>query len=315
MSDAPDWNAISPVWFDSPRLMSLGLMIPIREGAMGGETPRFDDLVAMAETARDAGFEAIWFGDHLTMGDGGAMTGAWEAWTMMAAVAARVPGVHVGPLVSNAGFRNPGLVAKMTEAMDEISGGRVILGLGAGWNKTEYHQFGFPFDHRASRLEEALQVIRPLLREGRADYRGRFTQATGAVNRPRGPRPEGAPILVGTNGERLLRSVARYADAWNSDWEGDPARMRALIDRVDAACDEAGRPRHTLVKTGSARFAMDQSAARRQDLVSGPPDEMADRLAAFQDLGLRHLVCGLEPRTASTIEAFGDVISLYDSRL
>jgi alkanesulfonate monooxygenase SsuD/methylene tetrahydromethanopterin reductase-like flavin-dependent oxidoreductase (luciferase family) len=314
MSDAPDWNTSPPIWFDSPRPMSLGLMIPIREGAMGGGTPRFDDLVAMATTARDAGFETVWFGDHLTMGDGDAMTGAWEAWTMMAAVAARVPGVHVGPLVSNAGFRNPSLVAKMTEAMDEISGGRFILGLGAGWNRTEYHQFGFPFDHRASRLEEALQVIHPLLREGHAGVQGRFYQANNAVNRPRGPREAGAPILVGTNGERLLRSVARYADAWNSDWEGDPARMRALMDRVDAACDEAGRPRHTLVKTGSARFAMDESAAQRDDIVSGTPDAMAGRLTALRDLGLRHLVCGLEPRTRATIETFADVIARYDGR-
>ena len=305
----------APRWFDSPRAMSLGLMIPIREGAMGGTTPRFADLVAMATTARDVGFEAIWFGDHFTMGDGADMSGAWEAWTMMAAVAARVPGVQVGPLVTAAGFRNPGVIAKMAEAIDEITGGRFILGLGAGWNRTEYRQFGIPYDYRASRLEEALQVIRPLLREGHATFDGRFVQATNAVNRPRGPRPTGAPILVGTNGDRLLESVARYADAWNSDWESDPVRMRALMDRVDAACDAAGRPRDTLVKTGSARFAMDEAASGRPDLVSGTPDQMADRLATFRDLGLRHLVCGLEPRTRSTIEAFADVIALYDSRL
>jgi alkanesulfonate monooxygenase SsuD/methylene tetrahydromethanopterin reductase-like flavin-dependent oxidoreductase (luciferase family) len=313
MSDAPDWNASPPIWFDSPRPMSLGLMIPIREGAMGGHTPRFDDLVAMATTACDSGFEVVWFGDHLTMGDGDTMSGAWEAWTMMAAAAARVPGIHVGPLVSNAGFRNPGLVAKMTDAIDEISGGRVILGLGAGWNRTEYRQFGYPFDYRATRLEDALRIIRPLLRDGHADVQGRFYQASDAVNRPRGPRPHGAPILVGTNGERLLRSVACYADAWNSDWESDPARMRALMDRVDAACDEVGRPRASIVRTGSARFAMDEIAAQRADLVSGDPDAMAGRLAAFRDLGLRHLVCGLEPRTASTIAAFGDIIARYDA--
>jgi alkanesulfonate monooxygenase SsuD/methylene tetrahydromethanopterin reductase-like flavin-dependent oxidoreductase (luciferase family) len=287
-------------------------MIPIREGAMGGQTPRFADLVTMATAARDAGFEAIWFGDHFTMGDGDDMSGAWEAWTMMAGVAARVPGVQIGPLVSAAGFRNPGVIAKMTEAMDEITDGRFILGLGAGWNETEYRQFGFPYDHRASRLEEAIRIIHPLLREGSATYEGRFVEAKGAVNRPRGPRPTGAPILLGTNGERLLRSVARYADAWNSDWEGDPEKMRALIARVDTTCREEGREPDTLIKTGSARFAMDDAAARRPDLVSGSVDEMAARLVAFRDLGLRHLVCGLEPRTAATIEAFGKIITQYD---
>jgi alkanesulfonate monooxygenase SsuD/methylene tetrahydromethanopterin reductase-like flavin-dependent oxidoreductase (luciferase family) len=312
MNTASEWHTSPPVWFASLRRMSLGLMIPIRECAMGGDTPRFEDLVIMATTARDVGFEVIWFGDHFTMGESEAMSGAWEAWTMMAAVAARVPRVQIGPLVSAASFRNPGIIAKMAEAIDEISGGRFILGLGAGWNATEYRQFGIPYDHRATRLEEALAIIRPLLRQGTATFQGRFLQADNAVNRPRGPRASGAPLLLGTNGDRLLKSVARYADAWNSDWESDPARMAALIARVDAACDEAGRPRDTLVRTGSARFAMDGASSRNAGMVTGSVEDMANRLAAFRDLGLRHLVCGLEPRTASTIAAFGEVIARFD---
>jgi alkanesulfonate monooxygenase SsuD/methylene tetrahydromethanopterin reductase-like flavin-dependent oxidoreductase (luciferase family) len=314
MKDFVDRRMSLPIWFESHRPMSLGLMIPIREGAMGGETPQFEDLVSMATIARDAGFEAIWFGDHFTMGDGDAMTGAWEAWTMMAAVAARVPDVQIGPLVSCAGFRNPGVIAKMTESMDEITGGRFILGLGAGWNETEYRQFGFPFDQRASRLEESIEIIRPLLRQGTADVHGRFFQAHQAVNQPRGPRITGAPLLIGTNGERLLRTVARYADAWNSDWENDPATMAGLIARVDAACAAIGRPPESLIKTGSARFAMHESTSGRPDLVSGTVTEMAERLVAFRQLGLRHLVCGLEPRTASAITDFGEVIAHLDAQ-
>ncbi len=314
MTDLPAWGSTTPRWFDSRRLMSFGLMIPIREGAMGGATPRFADLVAMAVAARDAGFEAVWFGDHVTMGESDAMSGAWEAWTMMAGVAAVVPGIHIGPLVSGAGFRNPGLIAKMAEAIDEISDGRFILGLGAGWNEVEYRQLGIPFTYRASRLEEAVRIIRPLLRNGEATYQGRFWQAHGAVNRPRSTHGQDIPILIGTNGERLLRTVAHYADAWNSDWEGDPAKMRALIARIDAACDEVGRPRDSLVKTGSARFAMNADAAVRPDLVAGTPDDMADRIVALRDLGLRHLVCGLEPRTRETIEAFAQVIARVDAR-
>ncbi len=276
MTDHPTWDSIAPRWFESPRPMSLGLMIPIREGAMGGATPRFDDLVAMATTARDAGFEAVWFGDHVTMGQGGAMSGAWEAWTMMAGVAARVPDIHIGPLVSGAGFRNPGVIAKMAEAIDEVTGGRFILGLGAGWNEVEYRQLGIPFSYRATRLEEAVRIIQPLLRDGEATHEGRFWQARGAVNRPRSPHGMDIPILIGTNGERLLRTVAHSADAWNSDWEGDPERMRDLIARVDAACDAIGRPRDTLIKTGSARFAMNADAAKRPGLIAGTPDEYGD---------------------------------------
>jgi len=303
----------APVWFDSPRQMSLGMMLPIREGSMGGETPRFDDLVTMAMAARDVGFEVLWFADHFTMGTEDKMAGVWEAWTIMAAVAARVPDVQIGPLVTCTGFRNPGVIAKMAESMEEISGGRFILGMGAGWNELEYRQFGFPFDYRASRFEDAVQIIHPLLREGRADYQGRFFQANNAVNRPRGPRASGPPILIGSNGKRLLKTVVQYADAWNSDWEADPEKMETLIASVDAACEAVGRDPKTLVKTGSARFQMDDQDASRTDAVAGTVEQMAERLVTFQRLGLRHFVCGLEPRTVSQVEAFGDVIAAFDA--
>jgi alkanesulfonate monooxygenase SsuD/methylene tetrahydromethanopterin reductase-like flavin-dependent oxidoreductase (luciferase family) len=314
MKDGNEWATSPPIWFDSPRQMSLGLMVPIREGSMGGETPRFRDFVEMATLARDIGFEVIWFPDHFTMEHEGELAGVWECWTLMAAVAASVPGIHVGPLVSCTGFRNPGLIAKMTETMDEISGGRFILGIGAGWNEIEYRQFGYPFDYRASRFEEAVQVIHPLLREGQANYQGRFLEANEAINQPRGPRPSGAPMLIGSNGNRLLKTVARYADAWNSDWEDDPAKMATLIANVDAACVEIGRPTDSLVKTGSTRFAMDDAVPQQAGMMRGSPDEIVERMAAFQAFGLQHLVCGLEPRTTSTIAAFGDVIAKLDSR-
>lgn len=302
-----------PIWFASRREMSLGLMLPVREGSMGGETPSFEDLVVMAEGARKAGFEAIWFADHFTMGDGDAMVGAWEAWTMMAALAARVPDVQVGPMVSCAGFRNPGVVAKMAEAIDEISGGRFILGLGAGWNEVEYRQFGFPFDHRASRFEDAIRIVHPLLRAGTSNHDGTYFKANDAVNRPRGPRSAGAPLLIGSNGKRLLATVARYADAWNSDWQSDPAEMRELIATVDAACTAAGRSPASLIKTGMARFAMQEGAAANLDAVAGTPEQMAAWLAEMRGLGLKHVVCGLEPRTLASVEQFRAVIAAYDA--
>src|SRR5699024_8668910 len=137
------------------------------------------DMVEMAWVARDAGFEVIWFADHFSFesADSDEVRGVWECWTMMAAVAAQVPNVQIGSLVACTGFRNPGLIAKMTEAIDEISDGRCILGLGAGWHQPEYRQFGFPFDHRVSRFEDAIRIIHPLLREGKATYDGRFFQA------------------------------------------------------------------------------------------------------------------------------------------
>ncbi|MCA9834098.1 MAG: LLM class flavin-dependent oxidoreductase [Thermomicrobiales bacterium] len=291
-----------PVWFDSHRPMSFGLMLPVREGTMGGETPRFNDLVVMAHAAKDAGFEALWFGDHLSYQQHGETVGTWEAFTLMAGVAATVPDMVIGPLVSCTGLRNPALLAKMAETLDEISDGRFVLGIGAGWNQPEYEQFGYPFDHRASRFEESIAIISEMLRTGESTYAGRFAQTAGAENRPRGPRPQGLPILVGSNGDRLVHSVARYADAWNSDWQQQPEDYLPLLAKLDAACDAEGRPRESLIKTGSVRFTADISVEKRTAYTH-----------AVQQLGLRHLVIGLEPRTLASVQDFGNVIALHDS--
>lgn len=290
-----------PIWFDSPRPVSFGLMMPVREDTMGGDTPRFADLVEMATAARDVGFEALWFGDHLSYEQGGQTVGTWEAWTLMSAMAAAVPGINLGPLVSCSGFRNPGLVAKMTEMIDEVSGGRFILGIGAGWNKPEYDQFGYPFDHRASRFEESIHIIHDLLRAGESTYQGDYVHTQGALNAPRGPRPNGAPILIGSNGDRISRSIARYADAWNSDWQQSPADYLPLLERLDAACDAIGRPRESLVKTGSVRVNVSPQGSFDLDI--------ANYIHEVSAMGISHLVIGLEPRTVESVRAFGQVIA------
>lgn len=269
---------------------------------MGGETPRFSDLVAMSLSARASGFEALWFGDHLSYQQGDETVGTWEAWTLMAAIANAVPDVQIGPLVTSAGYRNPGLIAKMTEMIDEISHGRFILGIGAGWNEPEYEQFGFPFDYRASRFEESIAIIHNLLRSGESTLEGDFWQARGAINRPRGPRPQGAPILIGSNGDRLVHSIAKYADAWNSDWQQSPEDYLPLLAKLDAACDAIGRPRESLIRTGSVRFTTDTSST-----------DVQDYLHAARDLGLRHLVIGLEPRTVDAVQWFGEEIAFFDA--
>ena len=291
----------SPIWFKSSREMSFGLMVPMREDAMGGKTPRYADLLTMAESAREVGFEALWFADHLSFQQDDKTIGTWEAWTLMSAVAQAIPDMQIGPLVSCAGFRNPGLVAKMAEMIDEISNGRFILGMGAGWNKPEYEQFGYPFDYRASRFEESIKIIHGLLREGESTVDGRFWQTKGAINQPRGPRANGAPILIGSNGDRLVHSVAKYADAWNSDWQQSLDDYSPLLDKIDAACDKIGRPRESLVRTGSVRFTTDTS-----------DDDVQNYLRGARELGLKHLVIGLEPRNLEAVSWFGEQIARFD---
>ncbi len=305
----------NPVWFESSRPMSLGLMMPIGEASHFGPTPRFSDMLEMAQAAREAGFEALWFADHFLFEDAedGSIRGVWEAFTMMAAVAAAVPDVQIGSLVACTGFRNPGLIAKTTETIDEISGGRFILGLGAGWHKPEYDAFGYPFDHRVSRFEEAMQIIQPLLREGSATLEGTYFQARNAKNQPRGPRAQGAPIMVGSSGDRMLGIIARYADAWNTVWHNDAAKVAELIPKVDAACEAAGRDPKSLIRTAGGNITVGDSLNRRPNAVSGSTEELAQHLDSFRQLGLSHFVVGLDACTPATITAFADVVRQFDS--
>ena len=290
-------------------------MLPVGEGSHFGETPRFSDMVEMAQAAREAGFEAIWLADHFLFEDAedGSTRGVWEAFTAMAAVAAVVPDVQIGSLVACTGFRNPGVIAKATETIDEISGGRFILGLGAGWHKPEYDAFGLPFDHRVSRFEESMQIIQPMLREGVANLDGKFFQAKNAVNKPRGPRETGAPILVGSSGDRMLGIIAKYADAWNTVWHGDTSKIPELLAKVDAACEAVGRDPQTLIRTAGGNIAMGESFGSRPNAFEGSLEQKAQHLHEFRKLGLNHFVVGMDACTPATITAFGEVIEHFDA--
>lgn len=298
------------------RKMSLGVMIPISEGSHFGGLPRFKDMLETTKVAQDVGFDVAWFADHLVIGhpdDLDQQRGVWECYTVMSGVAAATDKIILGSLVSCVGFRSPGLLAKVAESLDEISDGRSILGLGAGWHEPEYRMFGYPFDHRASRFEEAVQVIHPLLRGQTVTFDGAYYQNEACVNVPVGPRPGGIPILVGTSGHRMLRISARFADAWNTVWHTDPAIVTERMKAVDEACNDVGRDPATLVRTAGGNYAVEGYTGVRPDPMRGSPEEMAERLGAFQDLGLAHYVVGLDPCTPKSLEAFARTIELFDA--
>ncbi len=143
------------------RPIKVGLLLPIIEGTMAGQTARWADLLAIARRAEELGFDSLWVSDHLLFrlpGREERPVGMWEGWSLLAALAAATSRIALGPFVSCTSFRNPALTAKMADTIDEISGGRLILGLGAGWHRPEYDAFGYPFDHRASRFEEAFNL-------------------------------------------------------------------------------------------------------------------------------------------------------------
>lgn len=319
------WEAGTSRWPLPTDTMTIGAILPMADASAFGErTPRFADVLEMTRVANDVGCDVVWIIDHLVfrnqpddqfpMPETPEERGVWECFTTMAGLASATERIQIGSLVACTGFRNPGLVAKMTETIDDISDGRTILGLGAGWHKPEYDAFGYPYDHRVTRFEEAMRIIAPLLHEDRpVDFEGRFFQAQQAVNRPRGPRPEGVPILVGSSGHRMLRIIARYADAWNSVWHGSPEAIVPKIAEVDKACREVGRDPKTLVRTAGGNIAMPGYLGRRPNPMRGSNEEIAENLIRFRELGIQHFVAGLDPCTPQTLEQFGRVIELVNA--
>jgi probable F420-dependent oxidoreductase len=297
--------------------MKLGVKPYINEGGLNGATARFRDIQAMAQAAEAAGFDSFWLADHLLLSHPGEEErGAWEALTFLAALAASTSRVAIGSLVACTSFRNPALLAKMADSLDEISGGRFILGLGAGWHEPEYAAFGYPFDHLASRFAEALQIIAPLLREGHVDFAGQHYSARDCVLRPRGPSPSGPPIWIGAKGPRMMRLVARYADAWNTVWHKHPEGVLAARPKLDEACAAVGRDPATIALTaGSFAHLLAPGELPRADdtSITGSPEEMARALRAFEDAGVTHLVLNIEPCEVGSIERLAPVIALLRS--
>jgi alkanesulfonate monooxygenase SsuD/methylene tetrahydromethanopterin reductase-like flavin-dependent oxidoreductase (luciferase family) len=209
--------------------MKIGFVIVLRGGMRTtARAPRYTAVREMALHAEALGFDSLWLYDHLLYRSEGQPTvGIWECWTVLSALAEATQRVELGTLVLCNQFRNPALLAKMASTLDEVSHGRLIFGIGAGWNEAEFRAFGMPVDHRVTRLEEALQIITPLLREGHVDFTGRYYQARDCEITPRGPRDRGPPVLIGGSGPRMLRLTAQYADMWNAAYLSVPASLVA----------------------------------------------------------------------------------------
>jgi alkanesulfonate monooxygenase SsuD/methylene tetrahydromethanopterin reductase-like flavin-dependent oxidoreductase (luciferase family) len=284
-------------------------------------TPRWTDLLTLARTAEQAGFDSIWTFDELVWRfEEVEPVTFWECWSLLSAVAAVTSRAAIGTLVTCANYRNPALLAKMAETVDEITGGRLILGLGAGWSEDEFRTFGFEFDHHVGRFEEALRIVHGLLRDGRIDFEGQYYQARDCELAPRGPRPGGIPILVGGLGPRMMRLAARYADGWNA-WipnKSRPGEIPPLRERLDAACREVGRDPTSLERSAGIGVAFGGSRLTVGPLdwtpgtIKGSPEEIAAVLRSFAAEGLGHAQLAIAPGTPAGIEAFVPVLEALD---
>jgi FMNH2-dependent dimethyl sulfone monooxygenase len=242
-------------------------------------------------------------------GDGPLQT-MHEGWTMLVAAAAITERVQVGSIVLCAGFRHPGLLAKMAATADEVSDGRVILGIGAGWHDAEYDAFGFSKDHRVDRLEETLQVVRPLLTGEHVTFDGTYVALHNAVLAP--PPRHHVPIMVAGEGPRMLALTATHADAWNTAWYGAPDdRQRAMFAAFDQALAAAGRDPVEVERTVGVRIAGPEGRPDEDDeAFVGSVDEVAGMLDAHAALGADHLIVGLEPIVESSLEHLLAAIAL-----
>ena len=298
--------------------MRVGIVLPIAEDDAGAGILGYPEIREVAVAAEHAGLDSVWVFDHLLYRFDGETTGIHECWTILAAIAEATRRVELGTIVMCTSFRNPALLAKMAATLDHLSGGRLILGIGAGWHDPEYEAFGYPTDHRVGRFEEALAVITGLIRDGRADLDGRHVTVRDVVLRP--PARPDLPILVAAKRPRMLELAARHADAWNLAWFGLPderlARVRGeLLD----ACRRVGRdPSSLAITVGiTVRYPTPRSEgaggseASAGPALTGSPDEIAAGLAAHAEAGADHAIAVLEPCTPETVAAFAEAVERF----
>jgi probable F420-dependent oxidoreductase len=295
--------------------LKIGLIIEIAQNERG-EILDWNEVEGFARQAEATGYDSVWICDHLLHRfEGRPTVGFHECWTILSALAAVTSRVELGTAVLCSGFRNPALLAKMATTLDTISGGRFILGIGAGWHEPEFDAFGFPFDHRVSRFEEELQIIRALLRDGETTFHGAYHDAERCEILPGGVRPGGPPILVGAFGPRMMRLTARYADQWTIDWLGPEERVREQVGKVRAACEAEGRDPESLVLTGGVTVAYPELGEMpswmddESTYLTGEAESLGRQLAAYGELGISHLLTNLFPHTEEAVARYGEAIA------
>ena len=299
--------------------MKVGVTVPMAASdvADGRPFPTWPVIREFAERAEALGFESVWVFDHLLMRrEGRPTSGVLESWTVISALAAVTTRVTLGQLVMATPFRNAALLAKMAAGLDDVSGGRAILGLGCGWHEPEFEAFGYPFDHRVGRFEEALQVIRPLLDGQSVTLEGRWETVRDAVLAP--PPNRRVPILVASKGPRMLWLTVEHADAWNVAWHAHPDdAFRTKMEALDDALAAAGRDPATMSRTSGIivrnpdeRAAADSPA----QAFGGPVDELAEVLDEHAAAGIEHAIVWLEPKTPASLERLAEAVAIHRSR-
>lgn len=285
--------------------MKLGVQLPEVERVVGRA-----ELGAIARAAEECGFDSIWVGDHLLYrGNGRSERGPWDCWTTLAWLAAITERVELGPLVACTAFHPPGILARQAAAIDELSGGRFVVALGAGWNQEEFRAFGIPFDHHVSRFEEAFTIVRQLLAGERVTFDGRFHTVHDAVLLP--PPSRRPKLMIGANAPRLLSIALPHVDAWNTwytPYGNTPEGFERHNAEITAAAERAGRDPSQIERSACVLVEVEPAGERPHDVEPVPADRLADHLRSLAEAGADEAILVLDPITESSIRSLRTVL-------
>jgi probable F420-dependent oxidoreductase len=293
------------------RPLRIGVQLPEVEREV-----RWGEYVAMARAAEEAGFDSIWVGDHLLYrGDGRPERGPWNAWSLLASLAGVTERVTLGPLVACTAFHRPGILAHLAATVDEVSGGRLVLALGAGWNEVEFRAYGIPFDDRIARFAEAFEIVRRLLAGERVTLAGTYETVADAVLLPKPARRP--PLVVGGTGPRLLGATLPHVDGWNvwfDRYGNTPEGFAGANRKSDAAARAAGRDPRAIARSACVLVVLDRTAGERP-VPDGvvPLEGSADRIAAglneLAEAGAGEAILVVSPITERSIRTLGEALA------
>ncbi len=280
--------------------MKVGVQLPEVERVV-----RRDELTAMAGAVEECGFDSVWVGDHLLYrGDGRAERGPWDCWATLAWLAAVTERVELGPLVACTAFHPPGILARQAAAVDELSGGRLVVALGAGWNQEEFRAFGLPFDHHVSRFEEAFEIVRRLLAGERVTLRGRFHTVEDAVLLP--PPSRRPKLMIGANRPRMLAITLPHVDAWNTwftRYGNTVEGFAAHNAEIDEAAELAGRDPAEIERSACVYVEVEPAGERPFEVAPVPADGLRDHLRALGQAGADEAILVVDPITETSIRS------------
>ncbi len=294
------------------RRFEIGAVIPIVQSGPDRSAPGWPEVRDQARRAEEIGFDTIWVPDELLWQvEDAAPRGAWDGISMAGAVAAVTTRAKIGTWVLSALHRNPGIIAKTAETLDEISGGRFVFGLGAGHaDPGQAHAFGLPEDKIFARFEEALQIIVPLIREGHAQFEGTYHAARDLAQAPRGPRAGTMPLFLGGNGDRARRLAVRYADIYSCYVVERPSvdEVGPHLVALEAICAEQGRDPRSIGRSVGAWARPLDPVGTRADTLSGNAEQIADTIRQFREAGFTHVELMYLPGTMEALEALAPVV-------